>query len=94
MEVLHEDAAGEAFDASLHPHLVLLKVLVADVVLCCCLWETAAFSISFISLTNTIVLFLCTGGSFKSAVYIRPGIVYQAVFNTLPLVSLKYYLVA
>ena len=35
VEVLHEDATGEALDASLHPHVILLKVLVADVVLCC-----------------------------------------------------------
>ena len=35
VEVLHEDATGEPLDASLHPHVVLLKILVADVVLCC-----------------------------------------------------------
>ena len=43
VEVLHEDATGEPFDPPLHPHLVLVKVLVADVVLCCRLRETSCF---------------------------------------------------
>ena len=43
VEVLHEDATGEPLDASLHPHVVLLKILVADVVLCCRLREIYSF---------------------------------------------------
>ena len=43
VEVLHEDATGEPLDASLHPHVVLLKILVADVVLCCRLRQIYSF---------------------------------------------------
>ena len=43
VEVLHEDATGEPLDASLHPHVVLLKILIADVVLCCRLREIYSF---------------------------------------------------
>ena len=43
VEVLHEDATGEPLDASLHPHVVLLKILVADVVLCCRLRQMYSF---------------------------------------------------
>ena len=90
VEVLHEDATGEPFDPPLHPHLVLVKVLVADVVLCCRLRETSCFYHFFSHYTQLSCFF----GSFKSAIYLPLALFFQAVFDTLPLVSLKYYLVA